>query len=346
MLRYLTAGESHGKCLVGILEGMPSGVKIDEKKINSELERRQSGYGRGPRMKIEFDKIEVLSGVRRLATIGSPIAMMIKNKDHSIDMLEGFSNPRPGHADLPGALKYGFSDMRNVLERASARKTAIDVAIGAICKQLISNFKISLSSRLVSAGGQNSISKIHKAIDIAKKNKDTLGGVFEVSAKGVPVGLGSYVHADRRLNAAIAASLMGIPGIKSVEFGLGIVFAEKLGSEVHDVITYAKNKGFYRKTNNAGGIEGGMSNGEDIIVRCAMKPITTLSNPLDSIDLRTKKKTKATVQRADICAIEAAGVIAEGLLAFELAKVFMEKFGSDSLVEIKNNFQSYIKKIR
>ncbi len=346
MLRYLTAGESHGKCLVGIIEGIPSGVRIDDKKINHELKRRQSGYGRGPRMKMEFDKAEILSGVRRSITIGSPIALLIKNKDHSIDSLSAFSNPRPGHADLPGALKYGFSDMRSVLERASARKTAIDVAIGAICKQLIDNFKISLSSRTISVGGEVIVSKIHKKIDLAKRNKDTLGGIFQVCVKNVPVGLGSYVHADRRLNALIAAALMGIPGIKSVEFGLGIALAEKFGSQVHDVIAYTRNKGIYRKTNNAGGIEGGMSNGEDIIVSCAMKPITTLANPLDSIELKTKKKTKATVQRADICAIEAAGVIAEGVVAFEIAKALMDKFGSDSLAEIKNSLQSYLKKIR
>ncbi len=345
MLRFLSAGESHGEALVGILEGMPAGLKIEIAKINAELKRRQQGYGRGPRMKIESDKARVLSGLRKSVTIGSPIAVLINNKDNSIDKQGPVSSPRPGHADLAGVLKYGFNDARSVLERASARETAIRVAIGAICKTFLNKFKIDITSRVLLVGGEFLTKDIKKKIDLAKRQKDTLGGILEVKAINVPAGFGSYVQWDRRLNAQLALACMSVPGIKSVEFGLGSGFAYKFGSDVHDAIYYEKGKGFYRKTNNAGGLEGGMSNGEDIIIRCCMKPITTLGNPLDSVNLGSKKKTKASVQRADICAIEAAGVVAEGMVSFALTESMLEKFGQDNMQDILKSFATYVKRI-
>jgi len=346
MLRYLTAGESHGICLVGILEGMPAGLRIEEKEINLDLKRRQGGFGRGERMKIESDKVKILSGVRKGLTMGSPIALLIDNKDCSIDKLPVFTNPRPGHADLAGSLKYGFVDARNVLERSSARETAMRVALGALCKELLKEFEISLISKVMMIGGETDISKMKEKINLALRAKDSVGGIFEVRAKNVPVGLGSYVHGDRRLDANLAYGVMSIPGIKAVEIGLGIGYAYIFGSKAHDVIDYSKKSGFSRFTNNAGGIEGGVSNGEDIVLRGVMKPIPTLSNPLRSIDLISKKPVKASQQRSDVCVVEAAGVVAEAVTAFELAKAFLEKFGSDSIKEIKENFKAYLKNIR
>ncbi|HOX54350.1 MAG: chorismate synthase [Candidatus Omnitrophica bacterium] len=342
MLRLLSAGESHGAALLAILEGMPAGLKVDKGFIDQELKRRQSGYGRGPRMKIEQDRVDILSGIARGKTIGSPIALKIDNRDSSIDKLPKVLAPRPGHADLAGALKYDFNDIRFVLERASARETAIRVAAGALCKTFLKEFRIVVSSRLLMVGGESTESRMKQKIDEARQKQDTLGGSFEVVAQGVPVGLGSYVQSDKRLDARLAAVVMSIPGIKAVEIGLGAESANRMGSEVHDEIFYSKSKGFYRKTNNAGGIEGGISNGEPIVVRAYMKPISSLAQPLDSVNIITRKPTKAAIQRADICAVLAAGVIAEGAVAFVLSDAFLEKFGSDSLSQIKRSFQGYI----
>lgn len=343
MLRFLTAGESHGKSLLGILEGMPAGLKIDKGFVDRELNRRQTGFGRGERMQIEKDRVEIISGMIKSTTIGSPIGLLIKNKDASLDNLPPLYFPRPGHGDLVGGIKYGFSDLRYVLERASARETAMRVAIGAICKILLERFKIRILSKVISIGGESKENKIKEAINEAKKIKDTLGGIFEVVVKGVPMGLGSYVHYDRRLDAALAMSLMSIPAIKGVEIGLGFNCAGKYGSEVHDAIFYSKSKGYYRLTNNAGGIEAGVSNGQDIVLRACMKPISTLGNPLDSIDIRTKKPHKAQIERYDTCAVFSASVVAEAVVSFEIAKAFLEKFGCDNIKEISQNFNSYLK---
>jgi len=343
-LKFLTAGESHGKCILAILEGMPAGLKVELVRINSELKRRQQGYGRGERMKIEEDKAEILSGIRRGLSLGSPIAIKIDNKDCSIceenDKLPAITAPRPGHADFAGAIKYGFNDIRNVFERASARETVGRVAIGAVCKMFLDEFGISITSRVLMVAGKTSEKEIKEAIEAATKDKDTLGGVFEVVAKKLPVGLGSHVHYDRRLDGRLAGNLMSIPGIKSVEFGLGLGFAKERGSSVQDIIIYDGKRGFSRKSNNAGGIEGGMTNGEPLVIRCAMKPISTLGNPLDSVDIITKKPAKAVVVRSDTCVVWAAGVIAENAVAFELSKALLEKFGGDNIKETKRNFQS------
>lgn len=346
MLRYLTAGESHGEAALAILEGLPSGLKIEKEKINSELARRQSGYGRGPRMNLEKDKVEIISGLYKGATIGSPLGLMLKNKDFSIDSQPPITNPRPGHADLAGVLKYGFDDARPVLERASARETASRVAIGAVCKMLLAEFNIAIDSKVLSIGGETSKEAMQKIIDKAIQKKDTLGGVFEITAKCVPVGLGSYAQPDRRLSSRLAYALMSVPGIKAIEFGLGFGYADKFGSEVHDEIYYSKEKGYYRKTNNAGGIEGGISNGEDIVIRCCMKPIATLGSPLNSIDLKTKKIARASIQRADICAVSAAGVVGESVVSIELASALLDKFGGDCLEDIKQAFKAYLKRIK
>lgn len=345
MLRYLTAGESHGRGIVAILEGMPAGLKVDTAKINSELKRRQQGFGRGRRMKIEKDAARILSGLKNNLTLGSPIALLIENKDYSIEKLKRVICPRPGHADLAGLLKYGFSDIREVLERASARSTVATVGIGAICKIFLSEFGISISSRALSVGGENTKQAMLKKISEAINKKDTLGGVIEVVAKNIPVGLGSYVQPDKRLDARLTANIMSIPGIKAVEIGLGLGFAVSFGSEVHDEIYYNKNKGYFRKTNNAGGIEGGISNGEDIILRACMKPICTLLNPLESVNIVTKKPSKAAIERSDTCVVEAAGVIAESACAYVLVDAFLEKFGADALCDIKASYRNYLKRI-
>ncbi len=367
MLRFLTAGESHGPALVGILEGMPSGVMVSVPFIDDELARRQKGYGRGRRMAIEQDKAELLSGIRNGKTLGSPIALLIKNKDWTINSLPPVTRPRPGHADLAGAIKYSHTDVRNVLERASARETAMRVAIGAICKQLIKEFGIEVISHVIAIGpikadtsglsfkrikdlaSKSNIScadpkaerMMIKAIDDATIDKDSLGGVFEVIAKGCPIGLGSYAHYDRRLDGRLAQAIMSIQAIKAVEIGSGIESAYKRGSEVHDEIFYKKNRGFFHKTNRAGGIEGGMTNGEDIILHCFMKPIATLGSPLSSVDIISRKPFKAAVERSDICAVPAAAVVGEAQVAFELGEALGEKFGGDSLIEMKRNYNSY-----
>jgi len=346
MLRYLTAGESHGKALVAILEGMPAGLKLDAAKINFELKRRQQGFGRGKRMQIEHDTAEILSGIKASTTLGSPITLLIQNKDASIEKLHKVACPRPGHADLAGLLKYGFSDVREVLERASARSTAATVGVGAVCKTFLAEFGIKVFSRAISTGGEVEFLRIREKIIQAMNNKDTLGGVFEVIVKGAPVGLGSYVHADKRLDARLAGGLMSIPGIKAVEIGLGFGYADKFGSEVHDAIYYSKKTGYTRKTNNAGGIEGGISNGEDIVLRGCMKPICTLMNPLESVNISTKKPSKAATERSDVSVVEAAGVVAEAVSAYVLAQSFLEKFGSDNLADIKGAYSSYLKRIK
>jgi chorismate synthase len=345
MLRYLTAGESHGKALVAILEGMPAGLKIEVQKINLELKRRQSGFGRGKRMQIEKDTAEILSGLKGGITLGSPITLLIKNKDSSIEKLKKVLSPRPGHADLAGFLKYGFNDIREVLERASARSTAATVGIGAVCKMFLREFNIVISSEVISIGGEVTAAGMRGKIEEAVGNKDTVGGIFEVAAKGVPVGLGSYVQPDRRLDGRLAKEIMSIPGIKGFEIGLGFGYAQKFGSEAHDAI-YRSQKGYFRKTNNAGGIEGGISNGEDILFCACMKPISTLREPLDSINILTKKPSKASVERSDTCVVEAAGVVAESACAYVLADAMLEKFGSDNLSDIKKAYRNYQKRIR
>lgn len=368
MLRFLTAGESHGEALIGILEGVPSGLKVDDSFINEELRRRQKGYGRGGRMEIEDDRAKILSGVRKGVTIGSPISFIIQNKDFSIDRLPEITNPRPGHADLAGILKYGFKDARSILERASARETAMRVAIGSICKLLLREVRIRILSHVVMIGGVESHtadlgfdqilknisgSKLNCAdhaseklmmeeIDNARDKGDTVGGVFEVIIEGTPPGLGSYVTSDRRLDTQLAGAVMSIPAVKAVEIGNAIESAKKFGSDVHDEILYSKAKGFYRKTNNAGGIEGGVSNGENIVVRGYMKPLSTLMKGLDTVDIITKESVKAAAERSDVCAVPSAGVVGEAMCAFIITNALLEKSGGDTVSEIKRNLGAYL----
>ena len=372
MLRYLTAGESHGKCLVAILEGLPAGLTISVKEIDQELARRQKGYGRGMRMKIEKDKVEILSGLRKGKTIGSPIALLVKNNDFKINVLPPITSPRPGHADLAGALKFNTKDIRDVLERASARETAMRVAVGAICKSFLREFKVALISHVIKIGEvkahaeQLSFSQIRQRIaksflncadktaeakmieeiDLAREEKDTLGGVFEIQAINLPIGLGSCASWERRLDAQLASALMSVPAVKAVEIGAGFYAASCRGSQVHDEILYAKGKGFVRRTNNAGGLEGGMTNGQPLILRCAMKPIATLKKPLASVDIRSKHPKGAVVERADVCAVPACAVVSEDMVAFCLTCAWLEKFAGDSLQETKRNYQGYLKQIK
>lgn len=371
MLRFLTSGESHGKCLVAILEGMVAGLGIDVQDIDRDLKRRQEGYGRGGRMAIEKDAAEVLSGVRSGKTIGGPIALMIPNKDFKINELPVVKRPRPGHADLVGAVKYGREDVRDILERASARETAARVAVGAICKIFLKEFSIEILSHVVSIGGvradtagmgfdtirkQSADSPMRCAdkeaekrmmarVDEAKASKDTIGGIFEVVVKGAPMGLGSFVHYDRRLSAKLCAALMSIQAVKGVEIGMGFKVSETLGKDVHDEIFHDTKKGFYRKTNNAGGFEGGVTNGENLVLKAATKPYSTLMSPMGSVNIDTKEKEVATVERSDVTAVPACGVVGEAMVAFELANSFLEKFGGDSLKETKRNFDGYLKQI-
>jgi chorismate synthase len=345
----MTAGESHGEYLIAILEGMVAGLKVDESAINKELKRRQEGYGRGRRMAIESDRARVISGLRKGVSIGSPIGLLIKNRDFSIDRLPAVSCPRPGHADLAGCLKYDFDDARNVLERSSARETVARTAVGAVCRQFLSKFGINIKSCVLLVGGvlaDRGNKLIKERIDTARQKGDTVGGIFEVISDGVPAGLGSYVSSDRRLDARLTGALMSVQAIKGVEVGLGFRAAELFGSDVHDSICYDKKRGFYRKTNNAGGIEGGVSNGEPVILRCAMKPISTLMNPLDSVNIKTKKRQAAACERSDVCAVWSAAVVAEAVVAFELANAMLEKFGGDSLAETKRNYEGYLKQLK
>lgn len=382
MLRYITSGESHGKCLTAIIEGIPSNVKLNIDEINLEMKKRQSGYGRGGRMKIESDKVEILSGVRGGVTIGSPISIQIANKDYEnwtkyMDPVGNIDNDskkvshvRPGHADLVGTLKYDFDDARNVLERSSARETASRVAVGAICKQLLKKFNIEFISHVTQIGEakiddikdfeyikdnvdispvrciDKNIEKLMiNEIDKAKENKDTLGGVIEVRVKNVPPGLGSYVHFDKKIDAHLAMNLMGIQAIKGVEIGIGFDVASSMGSEVMDEIYYDEDRGIHRKTNRLGGIEGGMTTGDDIIIRCAMKPIPTLYKPLNSINIDTLENYKATVERSDTCAVPACSVVCENVVAFVILQFFLEKFGKDNIKDIKRNYDSYIERL-
>lgn len=344
MLRFLTAGESHGRALVAILEGCPAHLALSAADLDGDLARRQQGYGRGARMKLEIDRAEILSGVRRGETIGSPIAILIPNKSTEL-----FDQPvtqlRPGHADLPGSLKYEQKDIRNVLERASARETAVRVAAGAVAKKLLAEVKIRVTSRVVTIGGAGKQAEWEKLIDQAKADGDSLGGIFEVTVTGVPVGLGSYVHWDRRLNGNLARAVMAIPAIKGVEIGAGFALAGLPGSKAHDEIFYDKGRGFYHKTNQAGGLEGGMSNGEPIILRAAMKPIATLGKPLQSVDLASKKPSPAHIERADVCAVEAAAVIGEAVVALEIANALLEQFGSDTVADLSAKITSYQKRL-
>ncbi len=373
MLRYLTAGESHGESLVAILDGMPAGLSLSEKEITAELLRRQKGYGRGGRMRIEKDRASILSGVRKGKTMGSPIALTVKNKDFVIDKLPEVTRPRPGHADLAGVLKYDTTDARTILERASARETAARVAVGAVARQLLSEFGIDLLSHVVTLGGvvakpvrPGSLGALRKKveaspvrcadqaagkrmmakIDQAKKDGDTLGGAIEVVVTGAPVGLGSHAQHDRKLDAALTGALMSIQAIKAVEVGVGTEVSRLLGSKLHDEIFYSKAKGFYRKTHRAGGLEGGMTIGGPVILRLHMKPLATLRRPLKSVDLRSKKAFDAAVERSDVTAVPAAGVVAEGVVAFELARAVVEKFGGDSLKEMKRNLAGYLKQVK
>ncbi|MCP4649001.1 MAG: chorismate synthase [PVC group bacterium] len=338
MLRFMSAGESHGECMVAVLEGLPAGLLISKDVINRDLARRQQGYGRGGRMQIEKDSVNILSGSKGGKTIGSPLTLMVKNKDFKINELPAISEPRPGHADFAGAVKYGFSDIRCVLERASARETVVRVAAGAVCKILLDEFGIKIKSKVISVGGQKNKQRIKEVIDKARKHGDTLGGIFEIAAENAPVGLGTHVHYDRRLDARLAGALMSIQSIKGVEIGLGFDVSQRPGSKVHDEILYSKQKGFYRKTNNAGGLEGGMSNGEPIILRCAMKPIATLQSPLSTTDIKTKRKVKASIQRSDVAAVEAAAVVGEAMTAIVLAETVLERFGGDDLKKIKKAY--------
>ncbi|HHT9135681.1 MAG TPA: chorismate synthase [Candidatus Wunengus sp. YC60] len=378
MLYFKTAGESHGKCLIAIVEGFPAGVLIDEAVINSEMKRRQGGLGRGGRMQIEEDRVEILSGIRKNITLGSPICLMIKNRDFKIDELPAVTRPRPGHADLAGVIKYNQKDARNILERASARETAARVAVGALVKILLSQFGIDVFGYVRGVGGINSdkfLGDISVGRDIREKSPmycvdreieakiveriketsekgDSLGGIIEVIAHGLPIGLGNHTQWDLRLDARLAGALMSVQAIKGVEVGLGCDVANKFGSEVHDEIFYeksAKNKlltgGFKRITNNAGGIEGGISNGEPIVVRAYMKPIPTLMKPLRSVDFLTKEPITATYERSDVCAVPAASVVCEAMVAFEISRAFLEKFGGDSLDEVKRNYEGYVSNI-
>ena len=396
-IRFFTAGESHGKALTGILEGVPSGLLISADDIDKDLRRRQGGYGRGGRMKIETDHAEIFSGVRWGKTTGSPIAILIENRDwanwQDIMGAEGrgqraesraVTRPRPGHADLAGAIKYDTHDIRNILERSSARETAMRVALGAIAKKFLSDFNVMIGSYVIQIGkiqvssfkfqvsssekelleifkkaekspvrcpDKNASQKMVALVDRAIKEGNSLGGIFEVFVTGLPIGLGSYIQWDQKLDGKLAQALMSIQAIKGVEIGMGFEMGRRFGSEVMDEIFYSKKSavssqlsaGFFRKTNNAGGIEGGMTNGMPIILRAVMKPIPTLKKSLSSVDINTKKPFKAAYERSDVCAVPAAGVVGEAMAALVIAGAFLEKFGGDSMSEVKRNYNSYLK---
>jgi chorismate synthase len=369
---------------MGIIEGMPAGLLIRVTDIDNDLARRQGGYGRGGRMKIEKDTVKIFSGVRWGKTLGGPIGLMVRNKDWDnwrakmspdpafLNTAEPVTRPRPGHADLAGALKYGMTDIRNILERSSARETAVRVAVGAVTKRLLDEFGITITSQVIAIGGvyargdKMSLKEIRKRaeaselrcadhqaekrmklkIDEAARSGDSLGGIFEIIVSGAPVGLGSHVHWDRKLDGRLAAAIMSIQAMKGVEIGSGFGVANRPGSKVHDEIFWGPKGGFFRKTNHAGGIEGGMSNGEDITLRAAMKPIPTLMKPLRSVDMESKKPFKASVERSDVCAVPAAAVVGEAVSAFEIAAALIEKFGGDSLDEMKRNYEQYRRYLR
>lgn len=385
-MRFLTAGESHGPQLTAIIEGVPSGFSISIARINERLRQRQTGYGRGNRMKIETDKVQILGGVRDGKTTGAPIALIIENVDYAnwkdimnadkvTNLTKRVSKPRPGHADLNGAIKYDLKDIRDVLERSSARETAIRVAVGELCRQLLEPFNINIFSHVINIGGIQSKSfqqieepviadfitaieasdvrcfdddagiLMKQTIDKSKEVGDSLGGIVEIIALGLPIGLGSHVHWDRKLDGKIGQAILSIQGFKGVEIGMGFDVANRLGSMVHDEILWSKEKGFYRVSNNAGGIEGGMTNGEPLIVKGAMKPIPTLYKPLNSVDIDTKEPFKAAIERSDTCAVPAASIVAESVIAFEIANVFLEKFNGDSVNEVAANYRNYLKQV-
>jgi len=389
--KFTTAGESHGKALVAIVEGMPAGLRIDTAVIDHELLRRQQGYGRGGRMKIETDTINVLSGIRHGETIGSPIAFTIENRDfvHWNEIMSAteltelpknqriVTRPRPGHADLAGGQKYQTRDLRNILERASARETAARVACGAIAKQLLASFGVQIRSHVIKLGSVQAVPlyrtwdeicaidedsplnccdpqierEMMERIDQAKAAGDTLGGIFEVVAKGLPVGLGSHTSWEDKLDGRIARAIVSIHAVKAVEIGEGVANAGRLGSEVHDEIYFGSSAAsgsdqFTRPTNRAGGLEGGITNGEELRVRGYMKPISTLKKALHSVDINTKKEDLAAFERSDITAVPAAGVIGEAMIGIVLANAMREKFGGDSIDEMKRNFDSYCQAVR
>ncbi len=379
MLRYLNGGESHGKYLLAVLEGVPAGLPLSSDSVNQDLARRQKGYGRGGRMRVEQDRVEFACGVRKGVTLGNPIGLLVPNKDWEnwkdvmavepgpVPTEKVVTRPRPGHADLVGAIKYGHRDIRNVLEKASARETAVRVAVGGVAKVLLAAFGMRVISYTIAIGGvvaepsENPLDAFERAetsdvrcpdeeagarmierIRNAKHHGDTLGGVFEVVVTNPPIGLGSYAQWDRRLSARLAMAAMSSQAMTGVEIGMGFEAARRFGSEVHDDIYYDQSlPGFVRKTNNAGGLEGGITNGEPIVIRVAMKPISTLYSPKKSVDINTKEPFDATVERSDICTVPAAGVVGEAVIAFEMANAMAEKFGGDSMDEMKRNYDAY-----
>jgi chorismate synthase len=377
MLRYLTGGESHGKALTVIVDGFPAGITLDTDLINGELRRRQGGYGRGGRQRIETDLVDVLAGVWRGVTLGSPVTLQVVNKDYKLERLDDITRPRPGHADLPGAVKFG-APVRAILERASARETTVRVAAGALAKLVLREFGITVFGYVLELGGIRAqpisdnlaqlrsirdispIYSLNPAVDSAivdlidetGKEGDTLGGVVEVRVDGVPFGLGTHTQWDRKLRGRLAQAVMSVQAIWAVEFGLGFEAARRKGSQVHDPIQFdaaavhQPHLGYVRPTNNAGGLEGGMTNGMPIVLRAAKKPISTLRKPLESIDLVTKQPESAEYERSDVCAVPAASVIVENVVAFEIANAFVEKFGGDSLAEMRANYEHFMTSAR
>lgn len=376
-LRYWTAGESHGKALVALVDGFPAGVKLDTAIIDQELRRRQGGYGRGGRQRIETDTVDVLSGIWKGETLGSPIALQVVNKDYKLERLGDLQRPRPGHGDLTGSIKY-MGSIRGILERASARETTVRVAAGALCRQLLSAFQIDVIGYVVELGGikldpidaplserlqRREASEVYSLvperddevkslIDETGRAGDTLGGIVEVRVEGLPFGLGTHAQWDLKLDGRIAQAVMAVQAIKGVEIGLGFEAARRKGSQVHDPITFdpatrdTATLGFSRPTNNAGGLEAGMTNGQPLVVRAAMKPISTLAKPLGSVNLETKEPEAAQYERSDVCAVSAASVIVENVVAFEIAKALVEKFGNDSLVEMQARLELFNKMSR
>ena len=359
-LALTTAGESHGPALVAIVSGLPAGLVLDRDAINADLRRRQEGYGRSPRQRIETDEVEVLAGLRHGRTLGTPLALVVRNRDHA-NWEWGMSPwppageptgkgtrpvtlPRPGHADLAGALKYGLGDVRDALERASARHTAAAVAAGAVAKGLLAEVRVAVNGAVVEIGGAGGEEAARSAIDAARGERDTLGGVVEVRAHGVPPGLGSYARKEDRLDARLAAAVMGVQAVKAVEIGDGLMLARMRGSEAHDEIV-RDERGLHRETNRAGGIEGGVSNGEELVVRAAMKPLPTLMRPLRSVDLDTGEAAEALVERSDVAAVEALAVVAEAAVAWELARAAREKFGGDALGDFVSAYSAYVERI-
>jgi chorismate synthase len=355
MLNLTTAGESHGPALVAILTGLPAGLVIDRGAINADLARRQQGYGRSPRQQLEQDEVEVLAGLRHGRTLGTPLALVVRNRDHK-NWAWGMSPwppegepegkgtkpvtlPRPGHADLAGAQKFGLDDVRDALERASARQTAVAVAAGAVAKALLAEIGVRVRGQTPDVAGADK-----EAVDAARRDRDTLGGIVEIRVAGVPPGLGSYATKEERLDARLAAALMGIQAVKGVEIGQGFALAELRGSEAHDEIV-SDERGLHRTTNRAGGIEGGVSNGEELVVRAAMKPLPTLMRPLASVDLQTGEPGDALVERSDVSAVEALAVVAEAAVAFELARAARDKFGGDALGDFIAAHRAYLERI-